>query len=92
MSFGKRTPIGHHGPERRSAPRRELNLAGEILLPGCPPRECRLLDVSKTGARIGVDSVLGIPSSLELRAAGQTLRATVVRKQPGRLHVKFGAP
>lgn len=90
MSFGKRTPVGHAGPERRSAPRRELNLAGEILLPGRPSRECQILDISKTGARIGVDSVFGMPISFELRAAGQTLRATVVRKMPGRLHVKFG--
>jgi hypothetical protein len=92
MSFGKRTPVGYPGPERRSAPRRELDLPGEILLPGRPSRECRILDVSKTGARLGVDSVLGIPVAFELRAAKQTLRATVVRKTPGRLYVKFGAP
>jgi hypothetical protein len=90
MSFGKRTPVGHPGPERRSAPRRELKLPGEILLPSGPSRECQLLDVSKTGARLGIDSVLGVPSSFELRVAGQTLRATVVRKTPGRLYVKFG--
>ena len=91
MSFGKRTPVGYPGPERRSAPRRELDLSAEILVPGHRPRDCQILDISKTGARLGVNSVLGIPISFELRAPGQTLRVTVVRKQPGRLHVKFGA-
>ena len=91
MSFGKRTPVGYPGPERRSAPRRELDLPGEILLPGRPSRECRILDVSRTGARLGVNSVLGIPLSFELRAEERTLRVTVVRKQPGTLHVKFAS-
>jgi hypothetical protein len=90
MSFGKRTPVGHAGPERRSAPRRELVLPAEILLPGRPTRDCQILDISRTGARIGINSVFGIPVSFELRMPGQTLRATVVRKTPGRLYVKFG--
>ena len=91
MSFGKRTPVGYPGPERRSAPRRELDLPGEIRLPGRSSRKCQILDISKTGARLAVNSVLGIPFSFELRAMGQTLGVTVVRKQPGKLHVKFGA-
>jgi hypothetical protein len=90
MSFGKRLPVGHSGPERRSAPRRELNLPGEIVLPGDLSRECQVLDISKTGARLGVNSVFGIPSSFQLRVAGQTFNATIVSKQPGRLHIKFG--
>ena len=89
MSFGKRTPVGH-STERRSAPRRTLNLPAEIIVPGRPSRECQILDISKTGARLGVDSVFGIPETFELRAEERTLRVTVVRKQPGTLHVKFG--
>ena len=91
MSFGKRTPVGHPGPERRSAPRRKLDLPGEILLPGRASRECQILDISKTGARLGVNSVLGIPLTFELRAEERTFRVTVVRKHPGTLYVKFGA-
>ena len=87
MSFGKRTPV--HGTERRSAPRRKLNLPAEILVPGRPSRECQILDISKTGARLGIDSVFGIPETFELRAAAQIFHALIVRKQPGRLHVKF---
>ena len=89
MSFGKRSPVGP-GTERRSAPRRKLDLPGEILVPGRPSRDCQVLDISRTGARLGVNSVFGIPASFELRVAGQTFNATVVRKLPGRLHIKFG--
>ena len=90
MSFRKRTPVGP-GTERRSAPRRKLNLPAEILLPGRPSRECQILDISKTGARLGIDSVFGIPETFELLAAGQIFNAVIVRKQPGRLHVKFAS-
>jgi hypothetical protein len=89
MSFGRRAPVGYGGPERRSAPRVKLELSGQILVPGHFSRACRVIDRSMAGARLAVTSVFGIPVSFELRVAGQTVRATVVRKQSGRLHVKF---
>ena len=84
MSFGRRPT------ERRSAPRQKIDMPGEILLPGRPSRPCQIIDLSRTGARLGLNSVFGIPDAFELRVGEQTFNATVVRKLPGRLHVKFG--
>ena len=83
MSFGRRPS------ERRSDPRQSIYTPGEILLPGRPARSCQIIDLSRTGARLSLDSVFGIPNTLALRVGGQPFNANVVRKLPGRLHVKF---
>ena len=88
--FGKRHPPGYRGIERRGALSREpVDIPAEILIPGAPPIECRIVDLSDTGARLSLESILGVPEEFELRADGETGRVKVVRRESRVLAVAF---
>ena len=88
--FGKRQPPGYRGMERRGALSREpVDIPAEILVPGSAPIECRIVDLSDTGARLSLDSILGVPEEFELRADGETGRVRVVRRETRALAVAF---
>lgn len=89
MSFGKRTYQGQPFLDRRRSPRRKCNVDGEILSPGRPPRPCRLVDISDTGARLELGSGFGIADVFELSAFGKTYSAHIVRHEPRTLYIKF---
>ena len=81
MTFGKRQPPGYRGINRRSAATREpVDMPAEILIPGARPLECRIIDLSDTGARLSLESILGVPEEFELRVSGETCRVKVVRR------------
>jgi hypothetical protein len=89
MSFGKRQRKGYGGIERRGGDRAPTDMPAEIILPDGTIVPCRVVDLSKTGARLSVSSILGIPEILELRNRGMTHRVQVVRRSPRSLSVKF---
>jgi hypothetical protein len=90
MTFGKRHPPGYRGINRRSDLTREpVDMAAEILIPGATPLGCRIVDLSDTGARLSLDSILGVPDEFELRANGETGRVKVVRRGVRFLAVSF---
>ena len=69
--------------------REPVDLPAEILIPGARPLECRIVDLSDTGARLSLDSILGVPEEFELRANGETGRVKVVRRGVRFLAVTF---
>ena len=85
MPFGKREP---KAVDRRRAKREPADVDATIILPSTIMR-CRAVDVSKTGARLSLTSILGIPEEFDLRIRGRTYRAKVVRKTPRELGVQF---
>lgn len=89
MSFGKRTYQGQPFLNRRRSPRRQCNADGEILSPGLPPRPCRVVDVSDTGARLELGSGFGIPDVFELHAFGNIYPARIVRRGQRTLFIEF---
>ena len=53
--------LGTRGIERRGALTREpVDIPAEILMPGAEPIECRIVDLSDTGARLSLESILGV--------------------------------
>jgi hypothetical protein len=72
-------------------PRRKCNVEGEILSPGRPPRPCRVVDISDSGARLELTSGFGIADAFELSAFGNIYRARIVRPRSAhplhRVHV-----
>lgn len=53
-------------PEHRREKRLVADATAQIILPTHPPIGCRILDVSWSGARLRVGSVLGIPETFRL--------------------------
>lgn len=89
LSFGKRTYQGQTFLDRRRSPRRKCNVEGEILSPGRPPRSCRVVDISDTGARLELGSGFGIADVFELSAFGNIYPARIVRRGPRTLFIQF---
>lgn len=58
-------------PERRLAPRRNTYIEATIVFGGGrASRPCIIRNVSDTGARVEVDSVIGIPDTFDLLTPG----------------------
>jgi PilZ domain len=89
MAFGKRTPIGYGGIERRGMFRERSPVPGHILLPSGQIIQCHIKDISKTGAMIYVQSILGLPAQFALEQDGIRRQARVLRREPTRLAVQF---
>jgi hypothetical protein len=89
MTFGKRTPAGYGGYERRAERRLPTDLAGQIRLPTGQDIPRRVADCTTMGARIRVAAVFGLPQSFDLRAAGRAFHAQVVHRRSGTLGVRF---
>lgn len=89
MSFGKRIYQGQPFLDRRRSPRRKCNIEGEILSPDRPPRPCRVVDISDTGARLELGSGFGIADVFELSAFGKVYSARIVRRSQRTLFVQF---
>ena len=89
MSFGKRQPIGFRGVERRRHAREQTDVPAQIVPPIGQIIDCRVTDFSKTGARLSVASVFGLPNAFELRAGGSIYQVKVVRRAKGYIAVRF---
>jgi hypothetical protein len=76
--------------EKRDSERRRALRAGKIVLnKGGSVIDCTVRNISKTGAQIGVLSVVTMPEEFELRWDGNVQRCKVVWRNPDRIGVKF---
>ena len=87
MVFGKRGSA--LDANRRDRARTRTDVPCQIMLPARKALACRILDLSSTGARISVPSVLGLPQRFEVLAHGRSYRAEIVRRRPGIIAVRF---
>ena len=86
--FGKRIPPSKARAGERVALRAPSTGHAEIryaskLIP------CSVLNISKTGALLRVETILGIPHRFELRVRSGRFAALVVRRGMGRIAVTF---
>ena len=88
-TFGKRKATGFGGVERRRTKRTALATPGAILFGVNESLPCVVENASEKGARLLVQSVLGIPDAFRLRVGGVTRSAKLLRTTPGRLYVRF---
>jgi PilZ domain len=95
MAFGKREPTGYRGVERRGgidrreAARQRSPVRARIILSSGQIVRCSIKDISKNGAMICVQSILGLPELFELERDGTTCQVKVMRREATRLAVKF---
>ncbi|KAB1072552.1 PilZ domain-containing protein [Methylobacterium soli] len=77
--------------EKRAEPRRRALLPGTISLPSGGAIDCLLRDRSSTGARLKVESVIGIPDAftLGLTAGGEAHPVRVAWRKQHELGVEF---
>jgi hypothetical protein len=89
MSFGRREPKGFGGAEQRRARRTPVEWRASIVLDDGSAHPCLIRDISDTGARLEVTSVIGIPPRFILRATSGQRPVAVVRRGIRQLGVKF---
>lgn len=90
MSFGKRPSTFKPDRENRRAVRTKVYRKAQIVHDDGRQTACWLIDVSASGALLGVASVLGIPNAFELLIdTGDTYRVIVMRRSAGKLGVRF---
>ena len=87
MSFGKKN-VPRPGEKRRTL-RQSENAAVFILLPAGERLPCVLKNRSDKGALLVVTSVLGIPAEFDLQLGSLRQRVAVVRRDVGKIAVKF---
>lgn len=78
--------------ERRIAPRRRLLKGGYIVFnDGHSTIDCRVRNLSETGARLEVASVIGVPDRFDLVLADKSARrpCRLVWRSPGAVGVAF---
>lgn len=94
MAFGKREATGYRGIERRGGERRSMlrqrsTARARIILSSGQIVRCSVKDISKNGAMICVQSILGLPGLFDLELDGTVCQVKVMRREPTRLAVKF---
>ena len=77
--------------ENRAAPRKRVVLPGRIVLAGGGALDCRVRDLSDTGARLKVGDVGGLPTSfsLEVLSNGSRRQAEMVWARDFEIGVRF---
>ena len=89
-NFGRREAKGHGGIEKRRDPRTPVLWNAAIVLEDASSRPCLIRDISNGGARLEVQSVLGIPQRFTLReTSGRQWQVLVVQRRARTLGVKF---
>ena len=89
-NFGRREAKGHGGIEKRRDPRTTVLWNAAIVLEDASSRPCLIRDISNGGARLEVQSVLGIPQRFTLReTSGRQWQVLVVQRRARTLGVKF---
>lgn len=79
---------------RRSQRRHRVLKGGRIIFYGGDSTiDCVIRDLSDTGARLRVESVIGIPDNFELSASGEHIRHCRIRwRKAAELGVEFVVP
>jgi methyl-accepting chemotaxis protein len=77
--------------ERRTNPRVDVQLAGQLLLPRGIVLACRIRDLSRGGAQIVFEKAEKLPERFGVRiGASPTVRGVAVTwRRPGELGVRF---
>lgn len=82
-----------HHPGQRGSERKDLEHPAWVDLgDGSPPRNCMVMDVSQTGARIAIDNPSEVPDEFTLfLTGGGTVRrkCRVARRNNGEIGVRF---
>jgi hypothetical protein len=73
----------------RTALRRKVQMAGQVLINRRTAIACTVRDLSSRGAKVEVATVVGIPDAFELRVDGQTRPCRVVWRRLKQLGVAF---
>lgn len=84
-------PTGPEGGESRATQRRRMLKGGTIVLnEGNSTIDCTVRNLSETGARLKVASIIGIPDNFRLIISGeQSFSCAVVWKREAELGVRF---
>jgi hypothetical protein len=86
-------PASQKKPDQRKHLRRPFNYPGTILVgSGVPARACVIVDISETGAKLGVHAGVDIPDEFVLLiggASGARRECHLVWKAGNRLGVQF---
>lgn len=88
MPFGRK-PASIVSGDRRKSPRKATAITARIVLPVGKEIPCSIGELSDVGARLTLQSVLGIPVDFELRIGRDTYRAHIVRRGARLLAVRF---
>ena len=77
--------------DNRVAPRKKVVLAGRIVLAGGGTLDCRVRDLSDTGAKLKLNDVSGVPPqfSLEVLSNGSRHQAETVWARGFDIGVRF---
>jgi hypothetical protein len=89
MTFGKRTPVGYRGVERRRHERRRINAPAYIRLPSGGIVSCTVIDCALLGARLAVPSITLVPDDFQLQMQRYAFLASVVRRASGVVGVRL---
>jgi hypothetical protein len=89
MTFGKRTPSGYCGIERRRHQRRRINAPAYIGLPAGGIVSCTVTNFSLLGARLAVPSITLVPDEFELQMQRYVFLASVARCAAGVVDVRL---
>ena len=83
--------LGEDSLDNRAAPRKKVVLAGRIVLAGGGTLDCRVRDLSDTGAKLRLGDVSGVPPrfSLEVLSNGSQHRAEIVWARGFDIGVRF---
>ena len=78
--------------DKRKEPRKPLRYAARIVLEDGSRKDCRLSDISESGARIDVDDPDGLSATFLLLLAGSNgprRNCTVIWREKGQVGVAF---
>jgi hypothetical protein len=89
MPFGKRAALPGLNAEQRRSPRAPSDAAAHVVLASGKTIPCRIRDLSSTGARLSVESVLGLPAQFEMRVGRHAYRAQITRRGTRLIAVRF---
>jgi hypothetical protein len=80
-------------PDKRNAPRLDLERPVQIIVGDAPPIPCSLSDVSKSGARVMVADPAAVPDEFELLLKNDLRKwCKVMRRAEKHVGIKFVAP
>ena len=81
--------MAEHQDDTRAAPRRKTLKSGRVVINGRSTIDCTVRNLSRSGAKLEVTSVVGIPDAFQLQVDGQTQTCRVVWRRLKELGVEF---
>lgn len=91
MPMTSKTATAHAADDSRRAVRRKVLKTGVIVINRRSTVNCTIRNMSSRGAKLEVNSVVGIPDAFELTVDGQTQTCRVIWRRLKELGVAFVA-